>query len=500
MAAAFKPTLAETAALLNEMEQQVGTASIVAALVQVLGEERATKLVRDRGGVRITKPETAALVLAIVPSLPGATLKAKSLNVIKTLRRVFPDPVRFNELIEFVKAKIAEYYSGGQSHSVTPGYVNPLVGYGLVNNWRAQDPAAFVQLMVDKHVGILAFELFEATSRKLFLKVEEVLADFEPYLELTRKTGQALYVTLYNGNMGIGKHGDPGIPAKKYEAEILFAAGWLAKKMKVYPHLFVTPVGEGGAFDAAFDRKMQNWCKANMPKDQLVNNWKSRPTDNDGMGHRCVHPASMSDIGSGDAWVMSDHTTLICQLMGSLEGGTGNVANIVSYGTKVVSAGRKFIFYHFDPNGKPDGNTLSALSSLSKPESAPAPGAELDDIDLTNATWCARKNGTKAKVTERITALTFTGKQFFIETSPGTRKWLPMNGDCNQLACLAVKRDGKFLAGAFDWQRPGNSVRDIKNCNTKELGWNPKPGETHWYFQMQIEGKERTTAWEFVWK
>jgi hypothetical protein len=503
MASTFKLTLSELAALLSELESQVGLASVMAALVQVLGVERATALVRDRvngGGVKITKAETAALVLAMIPALPGATVKLKLLNVIKTLRRVFPDKARFNALVELVKETITAYYSGGQGHAIEPGYVNPLIGYGLVNNWRDRDAAEYVQRLVDAHVGIVAFEFFEDTARKRFLEVEQQLAAFEPYLELTKQTGQKLYVTKVNGNTGIGKHGDPGIPLRNYNAQIMRAAEQFAVWMAKYPHLYVTPVGEGGARDEAYDRGLQNWCKAHMPLAQLVNNWKSRPAGNDGMGHRCVHPAGTSDIGSGDAWVMSDHTLLIQALMGSLEGGKGNIPAIVSYGGRVIAAGRPFIFYHFDPKADPDENTLSALSSLSKPPATEPTEDPVDDIDLSGAEWTARRNGTKAIVTQRITAMRFTGTQFYIETTPGTRSWQPFSNDCNQLSCIAVKRNGRFLAAAFDWQRPGNSIRDTKNITIKELGWKPNPGEPTWYFQMQIEGKERTSAWEFVWK
>ena len=125
---------------------------------------------------------------------------------------------------------------------------------------------------------------------------------------------------------------------------------------------------------------------------------------------------------------------------------------------------------------------------------------EIDDIDLSNADW-KKVNGRNAKTTQEITALTFDGSLFRITTSDGTKAWSPSKDGCNQYACFFVFRNGRYVGGKFDWQRPGNTPRDTKNIRSGYTdGIIPVSGESVWYCQINLSLSERTNCKKVVWK
>lgn len=108
MAAPVKLTLAEALALVAELEKAVGYDALAFALVGAIGAERAGKLIADKTG-RISKAETVALVKAVLPLVPGDTLKAKIKLAIAGLRRAIPDRARQDEILAYVVQRIKDW-------------------------------------------------------------------------------------------------------------------------------------------------------------------------------------------------------------------------------------------------------------------------------------------------------------------------------------------------------------------------------------------------------
>ena len=108
MAAPVKLTKVEGIALAEALAARVGYANLVGALASAIGSERALALVESREG-RISKAETVALVKAIIPLIPGDTLKAKIKVAIAALRRAIPDRARQDAILAYVVQRIKEW-------------------------------------------------------------------------------------------------------------------------------------------------------------------------------------------------------------------------------------------------------------------------------------------------------------------------------------------------------------------------------------------------------
>jgi len=241
---------------------------------------------------------------------------------------------------------------------------SPFMGYGLVNNWFKQNPKKYMNKLVESEVECMAFEFFEWAKPENFEKVDALLKKFEEYLELAAKKKVLLYVTILNSNKGSGKYGDDRVPSSRYNDQLTKVANKMAGWMNNHSNLFVTPCGEGGA-QGNWDRKLQEYCKAIMPRTQMVNNWGSRPNSTDGMAYLAQHPSSTT--AKVKPWVVSDHSTIISQLNGG--GGLYGTCNYditMRYAKGLKSTNKQFIYYHFNPNGSIDDEALRALKDAKK--------------------------------------------------------------------------------------------------------------------------------------
>jgi len=264
--------------------------------------------------------------------------------------------------------KILSWFGGGgSSFDNFADVTKPFMGYGLVNNWSAQNAESYMNKLVDNNVQCMAFEFFEWAPTK-FEKVDELLKKFEKYVNLAKKKKVILYVTILNSNVGSGKYGDPRIPSNKYTAQLMKAAQKLAEWMKSNPNIFVTPCGEGGAQSnmATHDKNFQNYCKSIMPRGQMVNNWGSRPNTTDGMAFLCQHPSGVSAATKSKSWIMSDHGLFIAELNGGGLYGTANYDITTNCARVLRGQNKVFIYYHFNGNGSIDGEALRALKDAQK--------------------------------------------------------------------------------------------------------------------------------------
>lgn len=243
----------------------------------------------------------------------------------------------------------------------------PFMGYMTVNNWSSKDPSDVMEKLVKKNIKCMPFEFFESPLAYADPNVAGRIAKFQKYVDESQKRKIILYVTLLNCNLGSSKTGHPEITAPGCDKQIMAAANALAGWMKKYSNIYVTPCGEGGLNAKTYERNLQNWCKASMPLDHLVNNWGSRPTGTDGMRFYCQHPAGITAKVPANCWNMSDHSTTINQL----NGGSGmlgvcNYAVTFNYAKSMWVKGIPFIYYHYDPNGGIDDNALNALNDAQK--------------------------------------------------------------------------------------------------------------------------------------
>ncbi len=242
-----------------------------------------------------------------------------------------------------------------------PSFADPskqFMGYMTVNNWSSKNPADVLGKLVKNNVQCAPFEFFESPLAYADPNVQARISKFEKWIKEAKPRKVILYVTLLNCNLGHPKTGHPEITAPKCDKQIMAAAVKLAEWMKKYPFLYVTPCGEGGNVSPTYERNLQNWCKANMPRTQLVNNWGSRPSGTDGMAFFCQHPANCSSSMTKGAWIMSDNGTFIHQLK--------DYASVYNCAKSLRAKGFPFIVYDFPATASIEDEFLRALNDAQK--------------------------------------------------------------------------------------------------------------------------------------
>ena len=504
MAAKVRLTTQEATELVNVALSRLGADAVLPVLAAALPPEKVGRLVLRRS-TPLTAAEKEALVLAALPAIPGKTFKEKLAFVVREIRPAFETRERYDEVMAYVAERVIAYLKAKQD-GVLPGApaagLDFRLGYGPVNNWRNLGAKAIVDATVAAGVGIVPIEFWEWSAWKRFDDADGQIAAFEKLLAATTKSGQILYLSYVNSNVGSSKYGDPGIKLSAYAGAVWKGAARVAELMKTHPRLFATPVGEGGIGpDPKFDRQVQDWFLANAPKAQLVNNWGARPSGNDGMGQRCVHPSSTKDAGSGTAWVMSDHGLLIRELNGGALYGTADVGVTGSYARKVTDAGRKFIYYHFDQNAKIDANALAALKGVAKPE-APAPSEPASGEILPSQVSWLGGDYSKARQTVSLSGVSMSGAHLNFKV--GSVPW-PATGakKCKAVGFLIRKIGEKYVGGKVEWCVVERGWYDVRT-NVLD-GYNgatvPAVGETCWCGLGHPQDKsECSNLLPFVWK
>jgi len=366
---------------------------------------------------------------------------------------------------------------------------NPFTGYGLVNNWSAQDPEEFLSALSSNGIPCMAFEFFEWSSPEKFDQVDTLIAKFKKYIDISQSKKIILYATILNSNLGSGKYGDAGITADKYDAQIKKVIAQFASWMKVYTNIYVTPVGEGGSQSRteAYDKSLQSLCKSTMPLNRLVNNWGARPTGKDGMAFFCQHPASTATNPTSGCWVMSDHSTIINQL----NGGTGlygkcNYDVTKAYGQKLWERTVPFIYYHFDKNSSVDLVALKALKDATPagavtPPSNPTTGT----IAPSQVKWLSSRGPDykNAATVMSLVSASMSGTHLNFKTDRSI-PW-PKRGskNVNAIGILIRKIGSQYIGGKVEWCVGDRGWYDIKTNVVKE-GYNgstvPNVGEKCW--------------------
>ena len=504
MAAPVKLTKAEGIALAEALAARVGHANVLTALVVVLGAERANELfVRHEG--RISKAETVALVKAIIPLIPGDTLKDKIKVAIACLREAIPDKARADAILAYVLQKIKDYKV---PPAVTPSV--PVVNdgflrlYGRVNMWCAGGEA---ELRKDIEVCALCGVGYQIEmagwnpGQTVFDSHLNLSMTLEMYRKLhgwCKTAGIPLFVSLTNWNITLSKYGNKGRPF----ASIVDVAKQLAQCVKDcggQDFVYVQPVAETGNDKSATD--FEKWCGEFFKGWKLVYNGGSRPTKPAyGWPHFAVHPNKATDGGKRGGITISDTGTIIKQLAadGTLDG-PGDPAEIAAWFAKCKAAGAIGAGYYAFQREKHDAAAIRACAAHATSIEQTSAG---DDVDLSKAVWHG-PDGRKAEVTETLSGLTFDGKKFCYKQSAGTAKWTPRTGakNVNQYACFFVKRNGVWAGGKFDWSSETRNSREATNIRAGYTGGIvPKAGEEVRFCLMDLNGTKRTNAPGVVWK
>lgn len=261
----------------------------------------------------------------------------------------------WNDIVDFFRNLFGESY---HSFDRFADPTKPFMGYMTVNNWSTKNPSKSLEKLVVNNVQCAPIEFFESPLAYADPNVSDRLKKFEKWILEAKKRKVLLYVQLLNCNLGNPKTGHPEITAPKCDKQIMAAAVQFAAWMKKYPFIYLTPCSEGGNMSPVYERNLQNWCKANMPLRQLVNNWSSRPTNTDGMGFFCQHPSYCTSAMTKGAWIMSDNGTFIRQLFDYLS--TYRCAK------SLRDKGFAFIYYDYPATDAIDEDALRALKDAQK--------------------------------------------------------------------------------------------------------------------------------------
>lgn len=501
MAAPVKLTKAEGIALAEALAARVGHANVLLALVSTLGAERATGIVERREG-RISKAETVALVKAIIPLVPGDTLKDKIKVAIACLREAIPERERQDAILAYVLQKIKDYKNPPPLMAVyDDGFLR---FYGRVNLWCAagedelrKDLMTCSQHGVGYQIEMAGWRSGE-TAYDGHLNLSRTLEMYRLLHGWCKTAGIPLFVSITNQNIVYSKYGNVGRPF----ASIVPVAKQLAQCVKDcggQDFVYVQPVAETG--NDADAKAFEKWCGALFAGWKLVYNGGSRPTKPAyGWPHFAYHPNTTADGGKRGGITISDTGTIIKQLAadGTLEG-PGDPAKIAAWFAKCKAAGAIGAGYYAFKREKHDA---AAIRACGAPASAPTTPQTGDDVDLSKAVWHG-PDGRGAKVTETLYNLTFDGKAFRYRQSAGTAKWTPRTGakSVNQYACFFVKRNGVWTGGKFDWSSETRNSRERTNIDGGYTGGiRPVPGEEVRFCLMDLNGTKRTNAPGVKWK
>jgi hypothetical protein len=511
VAAPVKLTVSEGVALAMELADVVGYNQLLTVLTATLGVQRALALAEDHTG-RISKAETVALIKAVLPLVPGDTLKAKIKLAISALRRAIPDKARQDAILAYVVEKIKEYKYGQESQpSASSAYqtAGTVCGYGPVNNhWRLPDHVVdqILNRMQLKNVRAYKVESVGHANEDVLgtpSKLEQMKRATLYAVDGCAKRGIYYHVTMFNDNAGKSNWRNDGPALSKRLPQAKAFIDWFAETVSP-KGVFVVIVGETRT-TAGKELEKYGAKKLKAAGFKIGNNNGSRPQSTTSFGGVATdfheyHPTKTSDWPrSKAAHVTSDTGAILAQLNeGGNVYGLGNPAAIAAWRAAGCAAGYAFVlFYGFDV-AEYDEAAIDAMSpggTVTQQESD-------DDVDLSKAVWHG-PNGAGARVTARLDGLKFDGKIFTYKQSgtSGWKKWKDGSKTLNSYACFFVKRNGQWAGGKFDGCSTDRNWRDIKNIIKGYTGGiRPKAGEEVRICLINQSASERTNAPGVAWK
>ena len=366
MAAPAKLTVSEGVALAMELADVVGYNQLLTVLTATLGVQRALALAEDHTG-RISKAETLALVKAIIPLVPGDTLKDKIKLAIAALRRAIPDRARQDAILAYVLQKIKDYKNPPPLMAVyDDGFLR---FYGRVNLWCAagedelrKDLMTCSQHGVGYQIEMAGWRSGE-TAYDGRLNLSRTLEMYRLLHGWCKTAGIPLFVSITNWNVTQTKYGNKGRPF----ASVVPVAKQLAQCVKDcggQDFVYVQPVAETDKNDSAAVG-FEKWCGKLFAGWKLVYNGGSRPSKPAyGWPHFAYHPTSSGSGGKRGGITISDTGTIIKQLAadGTLDG-PGDPAKIAAWFAKCKAAGAIGAGYYAFKREKHDAPAIRACAT-----------------------------------------------------------------------------------------------------------------------------------------
>lgn len=526
MAAPVKLTVSEGVALVAALEKRVGYDALAFALVGAIGAERAGKLIAEKQG-RISKAETVALIKAILPLVPGATLKAKIKTAIAGLREAIPDKARADAILAYVAEKIKEYKYGQESQpSASSAYqtAGTVCGYGPVNNhWRLPDHVVdqILNRMQLKNVRAYKVESVGHANEDVLgtpSKLEQMKRATLYAVDGCAKRGIYYHVTMFNDNAGKSNWRNDGPALSKRLPQAKAFIDWFAETVSP-KGVFVVIVGETRT-TAGKELEKYGAKKLKAAGFKIGNNNGSRPQETTSFGGIRTdffeyHPVKTTIWPKHKAaHVTSDTGAILAQLneAGNVYG-RGNPAAISAWRAAGVAAGYAFVIYYGFDVAEYDEPAIDAMGN---PQAKPSDGGSSDwPAELAEVAWLhasVRDWPQTAKMSASI-----SGGQIQFPYDKATAWPVATSGtgkDTNANVWAIAKVGGRWQAGTWEWLRKGQTSKPVgcldgskgDHFKVKPLStWRPKSGER---FYILVSGhartagrtvKERSNVSEVVW-
>jgi hypothetical protein len=498
----IKLTRTEALDLVDALVDLVGAERLAPVIFAALPFDKATELTVNRNAVALTKAETAALVKAVVPLIPGATLKAKIAAVLKAARPCFSTAERFKEVTAYVVDRL-KAYAAGDSIPVAPAGDGFLRFYGRVNLWCAagEDELKKDISVCAKHGVGYTIEMAGWRSGETAFDSASNLSNtvnlYGKLVEWCKAAKIPLLVSITNWNVTQTKYGNKGrpfasiVPTAKKLAETVLACGG-------QDLVYVQPVAETG--NDADAKAFEKWCGALFAGWKLVYNGGSRPSKPAyGWPHFAYHPNTVADGGKAGGISVSDTGTIIKQLAadGTLEG-PGDPSKIAAWFAKCKAAGAIGAGYYAFKREKHDPDAIRACAA----NVGSNVGSNGDDIDLSapSGTAAERRESQSPDRNPHRTDDQRQGNTLSIDKV--TDSWEPHRGSktTNQCACFFVKRNGRYVGGRFDDSTYSRKTRELKNIRGKYTGGIvPTTGEEVWFCFTDVNGTVRTNCQKVRW-
>lgn len=240
-----------------------------------------------------------------------------------------------------------------------------LVMYGRVNTWAQGEKNLEKDISVMRDEGVDGYMIEMAGWARSDMWTPNWLKQtdeqYKFVLDLCRKNGKWLFVSIVNDNMGTGKYGDPGIKL----SQVMPQAQQLCQIVEKYgkDNVIVQPVAET---QTAAGAQFEQYCLQKLGGFVMVYNAGSRPGKIPvGFQYRAWHPFKIADNPPRDCFVISDTGPIILQL-GYGYDGSAKPDTLESWARRMRQLGVPVVgYYAFKFNGH-DAAAIKALGKSKK--------------------------------------------------------------------------------------------------------------------------------------
>ena len=238
--------------------------------------------------------------------------------------------------------------------------------YGRVNHWMDSRAELRKELRLMEECGVDGYLIEMAGWARMTAWEEPWLQrtgrEYRFLLRQCRKRGLWLFVSIVNDNMGLKKYGDPGISLE----EIFPRAQELIEIVRRCGprNVIVQPVAE---VRTAAGERFEARCKERLQGFFLVHNggWGFPKTRPEGFDARAVHPPHEDFPVPDDAFVVSDHGSLIPRLTadGTITG-EANPERLTLWLQRLQRQGVPLVGYYAFQRETTDGTAIRTIGAV----------------------------------------------------------------------------------------------------------------------------------------